>query len=146
MVCNVHHLSPGGLVTPRYHIRKVSLVYLDVHTKSSTESHNLHVIPVSTSPRHLLQMTLEDSVDFCRSWRGVSYRCRVCSSILSLWISSDATARVHVDELLVHVSMLPHVVDDTGPDFMVGGLSAVELVRKGMKETVACNHKSKSVP
>ena len=81
-------------------------------------------------------MALEDTVDFfCCGWGSIE-RCGESPSVLSLGITTSATARVYLNELFVEVCMLTHVFDCCQADFSMAGLVAVELIGEGIEKAV----------
>ena len=111
MVCNMYDLSGRLFVLDRYHVGEVSLVDFHVDIERSTESSDLHVVSISTTLGHLLQMGLENTVDFlCCGWGSIE-RCGVSPSVLSLGITTSATSRVYLNELFVEICMHTHVFD-----------------------------------
>ena len=139
MVRNMQDLAADLLLFLRCrdHVGKVSLIDFDVHSISCTEGRDLHVVPISAAPRHLLQMALENPFHLFGGGGQIGSRPRICPNVLSFWIPPDATTRVHVNELFVVRCIVTHVVDHARTDFMVRGLIAVELVGKSIEETIA---------
>ena len=136
MICNMDDLSGRLFVLDGHHVGEVSLVDFHVHIESSTESSNLHVVTISTALSHLLQMTLENTVDFLCCGRGSMKRCGESPSVLSLGITTSATARVYLNELFVEICMLTHVFDCCLADFTMAGLVAIELIGEGIEKAV----------
>lgn len=134
---NLCKRSLSSMTATRDHHGKLFLVYSDVDPVSCSKGHNLHVISVSTALGHLLQVTLENTVDLFGGWGSVVDRCIKSSSVLSLGVSTGSTSRVDVDVRLVLVGMLAHVLDDTGTDFAVRGFGSIELIGEGIEKTVA---------
>lgn len=134
---NLYKLSLFCFTATRDHHCKVFLMDSDVDPVSRSKGHNLHVISVGTAFGHLLQVTLENTVDFFGGGGSVDHRGVESSSVLSLGVSTYSSSRVDVNVRLVLVGMLTHVLDDTGTDFAVRGLRPIELIGEGIEETVA---------
>lgn len=139
VICNVSHLSVALVTsTAGDHIREVSLVNFHVAVVGGGEGGDLHVVAIGAAASHALQVAFEDAVDVLgRGWDEAGGG-RVGSGILAFGISSDAAARVDVDELFVVVGMLTHVVYDGGANGRVCILVTVELVGEGVEQAVAC--------
>ena len=129
MVSNVSNRLLRGITIASDHVCHVSLVNLNVVAICQTEGLKLHVVSISTSASHLLQVSFKDAVDVClRGGHKVMASVGIASSIFPLGIASKSTAGVHVNEVLEVVRVLTQVLDDAGADLVVGALCAVDLV------------------
>jgi hypothetical protein len=132
MVRNVSDWSSRDVFSN--HIREIALVDLDIPSICLAKGHNLRVIPISPALGHAFKMGLECMVDIL-----LGGLCTVegCSSILSLWIATEASARVYRNEVLVEISLLTHVFNDAISNFAMASLGPVDLVRECIEETIA---------
>lgn len=133
MVGDVDHWNESSFGLRRHHIRKVPLIDLHVHIESLTKGGDFHVISVSASAGHLLQVALKDSVYFFSSRGSIIKGCRERSSILPFRVSSYATSRVDIDELLVVFGILTHVPNHARAKLAMLRLVAVDLIRECIK-------------
>lgn len=139
MVGNVQRSGGSGVLIDLDGKGMFSLVDDEIDVVCFGECNNFHVVSVGTSFGHPGQVSFEGGIEVGgRDCRGIEFGCE-CTSILSLWIPSSATARVGLDEALVVVPVGSHVLNDGVPDLAMLGLISVELVGKSMKETITCS-------
>lgn len=106
----------------------LSLVDNEVDIVCLGECHHFHVVPISPPFGHPAQVALEGCIEFGgRGCLVVEFGCE-CARVLSLWISSSATARVGLDETLVVVSVGSHVLYSGLSNPSMLGLISVKLV------------------
>ena len=137
VVGDVHNWNDCSLGLSRDHVRKVPLVNLHVHFESLTEGWYFHIISVSASASHFLQMALEDSVDFLGCRAGIIKWGGERSSILPFRVSSYSTPRVDFNKLLVVVCILTHVPDHAGSKLTMLRLVPEHLIRECIEKTIA---------
>ena len=136
VIRDVYDLSSRLFMLDGYHIGKGKLINLHVHIEGFAEGADFHVVTVSATMGHLLQVTLEDTVDlFGRGSRGIEGG-RERSSILSLGVTASTTTRMHFDELLIEVGMLTHVFDCCQAYLAMPRLVAIKLVGEGIEKAV----------
>lgn len=83
-------------------------------------------------------MSFENTIDLGRS-RGLDADgLGINTSVLSLGISALAPAGVDVDELLVVFGMFTHIINHASSNLVVFILVAVDLIGKGVEETITC--------
>lgn len=137
MVGNVQHPRSRRCLVNLDAKGMLALVDDEIDIVCLGEGYHFHVVPISPPFGHPAQVTLEGCIEF--GGRGcliVKLGCE-CARVLSLWVSSSATARVGLDETLVVVSVGSHVLYSCITNSSMLGLISVELVGKGMEETVA---------
>ena len=96
-VCNWSIRCPLFLIS-RYHICKVSLPNFDVYAELLAKGLNLHVVAIGASLSHLLQMALKNSIDLFGRRGPEFYWGRERPSRFPLWIPTNATTRIDIDE------------------------------------------------
>ena len=112
------------------------LVDDDINVECFGECYDFHVVAISTPFSHTAQVALEGCIEF--GGRGcviIGLGCE-CARVLSLWISSSATARVDFNEALVIVSVGSHVLYGFLTDLYMLRLMSIKLVGKSMEKTV----------
>lgn len=140
VVRNMGHGSLDPLTiwsSTRDDIGKVPLVDLDVDSECRAEGRDLHVVSISASLGHALEMALKHTINVGFCWRGDIYWSRVGGDILPLRISSHTTTRVDVYEHLVVVGMFSHIIYYFRANDVVIILVTVQLIGKSIEQTVA---------
>lgn len=101
------------------------------------KGNDLQIIPICTSFLHCFQMLLERSVDFFGGNIPVVNRPLHSTPVLSLWISTSTTARVNRDKRCEAGRIGTHVLHSISTVLSVLGFVSVQLVRKGVEETIS---------
>lgn len=148
MIRNVSYGAVGA-VTIRTgtgnHVRKVSLIDLDIDGERCTKSRDLHVVTPCTAPSHVLKMALKHTINVGLGRGSNVWWRRVGTDVLPLRIPPSATARVDIYELFVVVGTLSHMVYHFGANVVMLILMTVQLVGKGIEEAIACKGEDASI-
>lgn len=125
VIRNVRDLPREIILPPGHHVRKVSLIQLHIHAKGRAERVDLHIVSISPSSGHLLQVTFKRTLDLFRCGREIVGRSRISVCILTFGIPTGPAAGVDGDVLFIVGGVLSHVFDDTRADLVMSGLCAV---------------------
>lgn len=128
MIGNVDS-SSGNLIGAAVHDKcKVALEYLDILVEGCSKRLDLHVVSVRAALCHATKVGLKDSVDIF--WRGLGAceRLGISVDVFAFGLSTSGPAIAGVNELLVIVRILRHVVNDSKANLSVMLLVAIELV------------------
>lgn len=136
VVRNVQDFTPAAMLLILDEVGMLSNVDGDINVECFGESHNLHVVSISTSLCHTAQMSLKDRVLLGGGSCVGSVLGSKGTSILPLWVSSSTATGVDLDEVLVILAVGSHGSDDGGTNFLVLVLISIELVGESMKETI----------
>ena len=101
------------------------------------EGDDLGVVAICAPLGHDIQTQGKGGADVGFGRRGRVERLFKSTSVLSFWVTSNATPRIGNNERFEVLRMLPHVFDRVCTKLGVLALITIHLVRESMKETIA---------